>query len=266
MNGEFAGPPAPTVAESVAVCLVMTFAEDIKLHSLDLSTGESDVRVRLTANAFLTGDKLRPCPTCSGTSVGAAGFCFGGPKTGEPCVTDMTTSTFANTSRDCPPFGLDFSGALDIEMDPITTRTTTLLATTPCSAGLCPCEGQEMMNSCNDPSSCDSVHCPSTDVTEGTDPGEDQQCCPVRNRIDSCFFWDVSRTGVSVVATPQWPDRTYPKIGRAGRIVSAFCVPRTNTVLINTPFGLPGPGAFEFVVDQCVGYSASEGSVRPERQ
>jgi hypothetical protein len=259
LNGKTYGPPLPLVAGNVATCVINEFTEPITIRELNLETGEVEMRVKLNSIVYLTGDKQHPCPTCSGKSVGDAGTCRGGPKTGNSCTTEGTTANFGNTSSSCTPSAADNQGTLAIELDPITSGTTPpLIADMPCSGGLCPCPGGGntlKMNECDNPASCseevclttcdknDPTNCGSDDVRNGIQPGIDQQCCKKGSDTIPCFKDDISRTGEAVPGEPVWPDLTYPK-SAVGKVAAVFCIPATNSNTINTATGLGGPGAF----------------------
>ena len=255
-NKKTYGPPLPLLAADVATCVINEFTEDITVRELNLETGAVEMRVKLNSIVHLTGDKNTPCPTCSGATIGATGTCRGlTSRLGQPCTTEGTTKAtagrnFGNTSSDCPPFAADNAGELEIVLDPVTSGTATLAAELTCSGGLCPCSGggnTPRMNECDDPASCSEQVCidngGSDDVRSGIQPGLDQQCCRKGREIIPCFIDDISRTGEAVPGEPRWPDPTYPKTG-VGKVAAAFCIPATNSSVINIPTGLGGPGAF----------------------
>jgi hypothetical protein len=252
LNGVLASSPFPVVVENIAVCINNVFADDIIINDLNIATGELDTLVHLTTNAYLTGNRERPCPTCSGTNVGTRGTCHGGPNLGQPCTTEVVDPEFGNTSSDCPPSGADFTGALDTVL-PITTATTTLSPTEPCSRGKCWCPGQPTVNECQVGSACSLASCPAEGPGE-VRPGIDHACCPVGvdNEIQSCFSGDITRRGRAAAPLPPWPGPTYPKIATGAEMTATFCVQKTNSVTINASAGLPGPGAFIFEFDTCL--------------
>jgi hypothetical protein len=253
LNGVLASSPFPVVVENIAVCINNEFAADIIVNNLNLATGELDSLVQLTTKAFLTGNRDRPCPTCSGTSVGAGGTCRAGPRIGQPCTTEVVDAEFGNTSADCPPSGADLTGALATVL-PITTATTTLSPTLPCFGGRCWCPDQPTVNECTLGSTCELAHCPVEGPGE-VRPGIDQACCPVGDEIEACFSGNITRQGQPAIAMPPWPGLTYPKISDAGRMTATFCVQETNSVSINAATGLPAPGAFIFEFDTCLDFA-----------
>ena len=252
LNGKTLDPPLPLLAADVATCVVNEFTEDVTIRELNLQTGEVEMRVKLNSIVHLTGDKNNPCPTCSGETVGAVGKCRGlTPGLGNSCTTEGTTRRFGNTSSDCPPFVADNAGELEVELDPISSGTVTREADIPCSGGLCLCTGggnPPSMNECDDPFSCSEQVCidngGSEDVRKGIQPGVDQQCCKKARETIPCFTSVISRTGEAVAGEPAWPDPTYPKTAEGGKVAGVFCIPPTNSSVINQPTGLGGPGAF----------------------
>ena len=111
------------------------------------------------------------------------------------------------------------------------------------------------MNDCDDPNDCTPENCPSDRMMGGSQPGIDQACCKSGLEIIPCFVGAISRTGGAVPPQPLWPDPGYPKIAEGGKIASAFCIPPTNSSIINTVYGVGGPGAFVLPVDTYVEFS-----------
>jgi hypothetical protein len=104
-------------------------------------------------------------------------------------------------------------------------------------------------------------------VESGAKSGIDQACCQVGPTASSdpiivgCFGedrpgtdedFDIVRNGTPPVPQPPWPNSTYPKVGTGGEVVSAFCIPFTNTNTINIPFGIGGPGAIVAELETCI--------------
>jgi hypothetical protein len=246
LNGTTLGPPVPLVAGDVAMCVANEWRGEnaLEIREVNLETGETELAVDLKAVLYLTGNRQRPCPTCSGRLIGARGQCLGGQHDGLACTTEGTTGAFGNVSSDClPPFA-DTAGELDITLDPVTTGTTTLMATIPCSRGPCHCPGQARSNNCYRGANDCQIR--------PTCPDPTQSCCETGDGLRGCFVGDISRTGTPVPLDPPWGDNDYPKISRGGYVASTFCIPPTNSSLINTPVGVPGPGAFVLPGIMCV--------------
>jgi hypothetical protein len=220
------GPPLPLVAADVATCVINRFLGDIEIRSLNLHTGEMDLAVITRSQIFATGNKQRPCPTCSGKGLGEVGVCKGfGPDVGKKCIVEGLTD-FGNTSSSCSPFSADDAGTVTIALDPVTTGEARLNATIACPGGKCPCPGggsstpvkvsECLPNSpCLHPTQCSGTgffcaldgdcpagetclfnpasKCPSDDVASGVNSGIDQACCQTgttgagRPIINGCF-------------------------------------------------------------------------------
>jgi hypothetical protein len=270
INGTTFGPPMPLLtADTIGTCIVSRWTSDIGVgpsvvRSANLQTGEIDMRVTLKWEVFLTGNKERPCPICSGApTVGASGTCEGGPDNGKPCVTEGLSERFGPTSSDCQPIAADSVGILDLELDPLTSGQAASVGRFPCTGGFCPRADQARVNNCVQPATCDASQCPSDDVASGIQPGVDQTCCVGGGNTIGCFPADgetpsdplIVRNGEAAVGQPPWPGLTYPKIARGGKVASVFLIDATQAQTINTSTGLPGPGALEFVADVCVDFS-----------
>jgi hypothetical protein len=251
LNDRLFGPPLPLLAADVATCVVNEWLATgdqpaLEIRNLDLRTGEAEMAIALRPIVFLTGNKQRPCPTCTGRSVGETGVCIGGRRAGLRCTTQGRTVRLGNTSSDCLPPAADNAGELVVVLDPVTTGTSTRPATIPCAGGLCPCPGQDKVNNCRGGvGACrSSASCP--------DPT--QPCCQTGDGLNGCFVGDVVRTGTAATAQPLWPDPTYPKLAEGTKLAATFCIPATNSSNINTPVGLPGPGAAILPGNVCVDF------------
>jgi hypothetical protein len=278
INGRTFGPPLPLVAADVATCVINEFLGDITVTNLNLQTGETQLNVTTNSQVFATGNKQRPCPTCSGSGLGEQGTCKGfGPDVGKPCIVEGITD-FGNTSSSCLPFAADDAGTLTISL-PVTSGEARLDATITCPGGKCPCPGggastPVKMNECLPNSPClppehPDSKCPSDDVASGVNSGIDQACCQTGTTgagspiINGCFGvergnpdddFDIIRNGTPAIPQPAWPDPTYPKIATGGAVASVFCIPPTNKSTINIPVGLGGPGTVILPGDACIDF------------
>jgi hypothetical protein len=287
INGPTFGPPLPLVAADVATCVINRFKAPsaqfeepgIQVRKLNLQTGEVELAVTIESQVFATGNKQRPCPTCSGSGLGEQGQCKGfGPDVGKPCIVEGITD-FGSTSSSCTPFVADDAGRLSITLDPVTSGEARLEVDEDdsCPGGKCPCPGggsstPVKMNECLQGSPClppsdPASKCPSDDVKSGINSGIDQACCQTGTTasgvpiINGCFGenrpgtdedFDIVRNGTPAIPQPAWPDPTYPKVAKGGRVAAAFCIPPTNKSTINIPIGLGGPGAFILPGDACI--------------
>ena len=82
----------------------------------------------------------------------------------------------------------------------------------------------------------------------------DQAGCFGEDRPGTDEDFDIVRNGTPAIPQPAWPDPTYPKVAKGGRVAGTFCIPPTNKSTINIPIGLGGPGAFILPGDACVGF------------
>jgi hypothetical protein len=96
------GPPLPLAAGGVATCVVNTIQSPFT-GTADVGTGESTTPILNIAKVHLGISQLKPCPTCTGATIGAAGTCSGGQRNSLSCVTNALNTSFGNTSYDCPP-------------------------------------------------------------------------------------------------------------------------------------------------------------------
>lgn len=257
------GAPLPLSSGGVSSCVINTFREAIT-GSYNCGTGCGESSVKLISSVFLVLDQDKPCPPCVGDPTANDGLkegtCDGGKTPGAPCDVGGISDLFQNaggappdagrTSNDCQPSGSSV-GELNIDLNPLTTGTTTFDASVNClssafPAGSCFCPGQVQPNACipdgvcpasgvceqNPPDGiCSGQTFRQCDLTSGnrdcedTFPGSGQ--CQAQAR--PCFGTSITRTGVCGTET--------------GTLVSTFCIPRTSAAAINTVAGLPGPGA-----------------------
>jgi hypothetical protein len=244
INGKYFGPPLPLSTGGVPVCVVNEYRDDITLGKYDLATGEQQMTVLLTSRVH-QGIKIdQPCPICKGSSViGAGGTCDGGPGyagNGRGCTVEGLTQ-FGNVSTKCLPDPANNIGNLTIDL-PYTTESTLLagdaFTCTPPpqgSGGPCPCGQQKQRNDCD--SACSEAQCPS-----GLEPGVDQKCCVKSGQGRGCFEGDIPSQGARGMPTPAWPDPTYPKTVDNASVATTFCIPATESVIVNNVAGLSGPG------------------------
>ena len=152
------GPPVPAAAGGVAVCNVSIISEDV-VGTVNINDGTGAVKIRQKAiTRFPTGPQNRPCPVCGGFCSVSRNRCdpMDNPcPMGEGiCITALVCSHgvnqdkacratapfggeslfFGTTSVDCPPPGQDITnGGLDINANPRTTGSVTLLPTFSCT-------------------------------------------------------------------------------------------------------------------------------------
>jgi hypothetical protein len=262
INGATFGPPLPLIAGGVPVCVINRFAGN-PTGTADISLGTMNGLIPLLSDVFAT-DPTRVCPQCLG------GTCDSGGNHGKQCTVDgsvtvaqsLATNKDFQLSKACPPLGNPLS-TLTINL-PITTGT----IGTPGTGGSKPCREKEAQgvpvkdNNCS--GGCSTGNCTGnacvTHIPDPSNPaamicvdakgGLSQSCCNDNPSVP-CFDTapggaGINRTGRPVVATPAWPDPTYPKTAQGVVTVATFCEAGTGSSNIDTVSGLPGPGAVIF--------------------
>ena len=269
--GQPFGSPLPVSGGGMSVCVLNSFREAMT-GTYENDAGCSEFSVKLRSRFVLVPNAVdAPCPPCVGDPTPSdgskGGTCRGGTTPGAACDAGGTSDLFQNatgaasdsgtTSNDCLPTGDDV-GALDLDVDPLTTKTVTVAANLDCQSGASPpgscyCPGQVQPNACQP----DGV-CPASGVCElGPIDGvcEGQPFRPCRSgtgtedcdavfpgagscvdRPRPCFGNEITRTGSCGTQT--------------STLVSFVCIPATNSAAVNTTFGLPGPAAITLPVRQ----------------
>jgi hypothetical protein len=220
--------PVPNAGASV--CLVL----DVQTDAVGTATcnGDVDLDLPLRMNVFVNGDVftapdvpgVQPCPICVQQCVGGvsdqfpctddsdcvAGFCgastncMGGPNDGLACTPGSTDlGDSYRTSHDCPSDPL-------MEITPTGGIVLDLALTT----------GQVTANAVDLPF-----------------PGISRSFCGAAQATSGAFT-EFEATQVSLTGTP-----APPSLGGDSRLVTSFCVPATDSVIVNAAGDLPGPGA-----------------------
>ena len=118
----FFAPPLPIpnpASPALSTCTVNVIQTDAS-GTVDLATGDITTSIPLSSRVFTTANVSSPCPKC------VAGVCNAGPRAGLAC----TALGSLGTSRDCPPSPTQFSGALTVNLNPLTTGTASSTSTT----------------------------------------------------------------------------------------------------------------------------------------
>jgi hypothetical protein len=154
----FHGPPVAQSSGGTSVCAVNRFSQDVT-GTVNINDGTSAVRARQRAQTFLGIQANKPCPVCggfcgvsrepcttsadcdAGESCITAPICSDGPRQDKPCRASAPfggfNTFFGITSIDCPPptslTEITQDGGIDVDANPRTTGTVTLLPTVSCS-------------------------------------------------------------------------------------------------------------------------------------
>lgn len=243
-NGEVFGTPLPLLAGGVPLCIVHRYADKTIVTTANVQTGVVDLTrkpLSLHADVFRT-EAGSVCPRCTGAAVGDSGTCDAGPRQGRSCTVGGVVSVGSEPyalSGDCPPGAPqgERQGNYDLSL-PLTTTTSALAGTTPCS-------GQSKDDACTATTGSCNVDC---SAQPGTNGGMSQLCCddpadtPCFPSAASSGVGRIERDGAVTAPIPVWPDPAYPKQGAA--VLSAVsCVSATGADLFRTALGLSGPAA-----------------------
>ena len=254
VNGRTFGPPLPLLSQGIGVCLSSRFGSPKLMDgTANIQTGAISLDLNLLSDVFLAPPN-RLCPRCSGSDIGKAGTCDGGPRQGQACRTEGVVvvgnapgNQAYTVSSDCPPPGTA-AGTVPIVF-PLTTATSML-------TGSRPCPGQSQDDDCRGgtcTATCTGAACDhmapdpvtAAPVCVDVKGGISQVCCS-SDTTRSCFptagGGAIVRTGLVGAPTPAWPDPTYPKTAR-GVLAGTFCEGVSGTSTVDTVTGLPGPGA-----------------------
>jgi hypothetical protein len=257
-NTDTFGAPLPLFAAGVPVCVVNRFRDPQVQGTVNVQTGEYQSMVNGTPTPIVLLSDIyntsanQVCPQCSANALGGNGTCDSGPSQGGKCTTNGTVQVVNpsaginaryNLSNDCRPGGQQGSltGTVTVIL-PVTTGTDS-------RTGRCP--GQPKDDQCGTFSAACTVDCDGQPDPKG---GVNQWCCSDANHTP-CFptaansgepNHAIVRTGTAVVATPAWPDPTYPKTASDAKLVATFCIASTGSSTIDQVAGLPGPGAVIF--------------------
>jgi hypothetical protein len=260
----FFGPPLPipNLLPPVSTCVVNAISRDAS-GTVDTLSGGQALRLGLVSQVFLTGTTyddettvdLETCPRCVDAqgSAAASGTCNLGKNAGLSCASTNSTGL----TMDCLPDETLFVGALDIELDPLTTGTTALSAADGrfCNFGLC-VGGSEDRQPCDNDGDCPLGSCQprcqgGSAAGQPCDANEDCQqdgAGGVCGQLTQGAF----SGGAPVRRVVQSGTPAPPPLG-VGDVKDAvlggvFCIPRTGTPVIDSVSDLPGPGALSLNV------------------
>jgi hypothetical protein len=243
-NTAFFGAPLPLLAANVPVCVVNQFV-DATLTG-NAGSAASPNNVHLTSLVYLrTSFAGEVCPKCQGpnaTGITGTGTCSSSAKNaGDACTINgeitVAGKGLYELSSDCVPNGDAPPTALDIKLTFTTGEAPALVGPLPCPDKDGPQTQDDacgVAGACN--AQCTGAACAAMNNGQCVDAkgGISQLCCS------------------NATATPCFPTRGGGSITRTGKpgtngqtLVNAttFCIPRTDSTLINVTTGLPGPGA-----------------------
>jgi hypothetical protein len=258
----FFGAPLAVSGGGVPVCVTNRVDGPVTgtIHP-EVGDGTSNIAIVFTNFTGLSED--RPCPTCSGASLGASGTCQGGARDGAPCATHEIGTIFGNTSFDCPPNPSADIGSSNLQLN-LTTGTRELAPSTTCAGpagGTCYCAGQLQPNQCTDQvctvdaggqGTCNGGPVDTLCAVESFRSCTTNAECPAAG--DSCVSQNRSCIGPtdasgmvngSIIRTGQ-PSQTVPLQ------VATFCIDETRSAAVNTTAGFPGPGGLLLPTAACI--------------
>ena len=246
-NGTFFGAPLPLLAANIPVCVTNQYVATTLTGTYNTQTGDSGTAanpniVDLTSTVYLRSTFPNVCPKCQGPNVhgvGDTGKCDAtSVNAGDACTVDGEVTVAGvglyELSRACKP--RDDSGnptPLAIHLEFTTGEAKPLV-------GPKPCPGQAQDDGCNG-GAC-SATCTGGACNGINDAGE---CVDAKGGISQLCC-------AGLTQNPCFPTKGGGSITRHGKpgtngqtLVNAttFCIPATNSSIINLTSGLPGPGA-----------------------
>jgi hypothetical protein len=248
LNGPQFGAPLPLLAANVPVCVINRFQDSTITSIYDLATGQGQGDVNLFSDVYLTNNPTEVCPRCNpsgAAAIGQPGKCSQTARTPNASCTiggQVKVALGAGNqqyylSGDCIPVQSQLTATLDIKL-PLTT------GDAPALTGALPCgdnAGPQLQSDDCGTGTCSEGSCTGTACISGSGVncidakgGISQACCS-NNTTTPCFLSKVTGS-ITRTGTPVPP-------GGTGAYAATFCIARTNSTLINTVTGLPGPGA-----------------------
>jgi hypothetical protein len=225
------GPPLPVPNGGLTTCVGNTFAAPAS-GTLNTQTGVMSASISLNSRVILTGLAAQACPICrSGSTSGppcvgspgapCAGVCQGSPNEGDPCVSTNSEglSTDCPVPATAPGANVCFGGGNN--GDPCTSSGN-------CPGGICSTlVGTIPVN----------LSPLTTSTASKSNPGG--SFCPGQ-AVPGCFGDDECRS-IREIGAPAGP----LSVGTpsAVTLASVFCIPSSQSILIDSSASLPGPGA-----------------------
>ncbi|HYC55966.1 MAG TPA: hypothetical protein VEL28_13610 [Candidatus Binatia bacterium] len=277
------GSPLAISSGGTPVCVVNRITEDYD-GSMNLRTGEWDVRIKLSSVVHLGIDTVHPCPLCNNDDVANDGIrngtCSGGLSSGA-CDVNGDHLTFGPTSFDCMPnSATNISGSgLTIDLK-TSSQPQSLPANLPCDSpagSMCPCRVCSGNSNVGCSSDADCIELNAGTCTAGGGAGiqpnqcdeflcgEDSFCSigPIDKYCDgvthpdgrgflSCTTdLDCSANGHGACTISDLR-RCYTDPIQVDGVAdpfnpvtgAIFCIPPTTSPAVNVTGGIPGPGVF----------------------
>jgi hypothetical protein len=224
----FFGSPLPISNSGLSTC-VLNVVKDGVTGTADKAAGTANITLPLKSWVYLTGleDDYNPdnggfpCPRCQ------SGICSAGSNKGGPC---STTSALLVT-HDCPPAAHLFLAPLDVTLGPLSTDVVDTQASdlgtcgnTGCTGGNPTCCSNNGAAFCASDIDCKNIFCQGPPVQpQGGAFGQATANHIVENGSPAAGGLDIT--------------------GKDATLASVFCIPPTNSGLIDGSANLPGPGA-----------------------
>ncbi len=250
LNGPQFGAPLPLLAANVPVCVINRFQDQTISSIYDMATGQGQSQVNLFSDVYLTNNPTEVCPRCNPTgaaTIGSQGKCSNTARTaGASCTINGAVKVALGAgnqqyylSGSCIPAASQLTATLDIRLPLTTGDAPALTGPLPCGDSAGP---QLKPNDCDTGTctegACTGAACLSGSGTSCVDAkgGISQACCSNKTSTP-CFTDPITRHGTPATS------------GNTGAFAATFCIARTNSTLINTVTGLPGPGALILPAD-----------------
>jgi len=224
----FFGSPLPIANSGLSTCVLNVVKPGVT-GTADKTAGTANITLPLKSWVFLTGleDDYNPdtggfpCPRCQ------SGTCSAGSRKGEPC----TTTSALLVTHDCPPAPHLFLAPLDVTLGPLSTDVVDTHASdlgtcgnTGCTGGNATCCSNNGAAFCASDIDCKNIFCQGPPVQpQGGAFGQATANHIIENGSPAAGGLDST--------------------GRDATLASVFCIPPTNSGLIDGSANLPGPGA-----------------------
>jgi hypothetical protein len=229
------------------VCVVNRYQTSLIRNTFDLKTGQAKGDVNLFSDIYLTNNPTEVCPRCNptgGAAIGQPGRCSATARTpNAPCIIGGQVNVALGAgnrqyflSGSCIPVQSELAATLDIKLPLTTGEAPPLTGPLPCGDSAGP---QLQSDSCGSGTCqegiCTGDACVSGSGTSCLDAkgGISQACCS-NNTATPCFT-SRSTGAITRMGTPATS-------GQSAVFAATFCIARTNSWLIDTVTGLPGPG------------------------